>query len=66
MGNKITVEEINAKTEEQLRDIKPDHVKDMKPEVLKRYKERMAEFDGAQPAAPARPSGAAAATNNAA
>ena len=50
MGNKITVEEINAKTEEQLRDIKADHVKDMKPEVLKRYKERMAEFDAAGPA----------------
>ena len=50
MGNRITVEDINGKDEEGLRNINPDHVKEMKPEVLKRYKERMAEFDAAKPA----------------
>jgi hypothetical protein len=41
MGAKITVEELNGKTDNEILAYKADVVKDMKPEVKAKYDERM-------------------------
>jgi len=40
MGAKITVEEINGKSEAEILAYKEDVIKDMKPEVKARFQER--------------------------
>ena len=44
MGQNMTIEEINGKTDREILEIKADHVKDMKPPVRARYDERMTEI----------------------
>ena len=44
MGAKITLEEMNAKTDQEILDFKEDVIKDMKPPVKARFEERKAEI----------------------
>ena len=67
MGAKITLEEMNAKTDQEILDFKEDVIKDMKPPVKARFEERKAEIlarqaagRGAATQAPAAPTPPAA------
>jgi hypothetical protein len=51
MGAKITVEEINGKSEAEILAYKEDVIKDMKPEVKARFQERKDEITASQAAA---------------
>ena len=44
MGAKLTVADINSKSEQDIIDMKQDVIKDMKPEVKERFEERKAEI----------------------
>ena len=44
MGAKLTVADINSKSEQDIIDMKQDVIKDMKPDVKERFEERKAEI----------------------